>query len=126
MKGKAKKPVYKSFLYLMPELTTAAEMSQQLDFISPDAIEIWSEINVLELTVDSRTITFECITEDLYEEDLALLGKISIKQVYNCEYAVEDKAMIQKVMTSLIAKFGGKIGSDTEDFKPFLKPENLG
>lgn len=118
-------PVYKNFIYLMPEDTQAVEMCGALEFLPEDALEVWTEINVLEITVDNRTITFESLKEELYEEDLELLGQMSMKQIYTCEYALEDRELMQKVMQTLFDRFGGKIGSDTEDFSPFIEITDL-
>lgn len=118
-------PVYKNFLYLVPGEISAGAFEEKLDFLSPETMEVWKEIDILEITVGSRTITFESIQDQLYPEDLKLLDELSVKQVYTCEYAEEDHLLMQKIMKTLMDAFGGKIGSDTEDFQPFLKAEQL-
>lgn len=113
-------PVYRSFLYLMPEDTSAAAICEKLDFLPEDALEVWTELNIVEITVENRTITLESLIEELYDEDLELLEKLSMKQLYTCEYAEEDRELMVKIMQTLTENFDGKFGSDTEDFEPFL------
>lgn len=118
-------PVYKNFIYLLPEDVSAREMNEALSFLPEEAMEVWTEINILEITIDTRTITFESLKEELYDEDVELLEELSMKQIYTCEYALDDREMMQKVMQTLTEKFGGKIGSDTETFEPFMEIPEL-
>lgn len=122
---KKQEPVYKSFLYLIPEDVSARALLEKLDFFPEEALEIWPEIDILEITIEDRTITFESLKEDLYEEDLEILEQMGIKEVYLFEYAENDKSMMQKIMNLYQESFGGKIGSDTDDFSPFLTVAEL-
>ena len=45
--------------------------------------------------------------------------------MYAVDYYLSDKSVLRKVMETLTSKFGGKIGSDTEDFQPFIKVNEL-
>ncbi|MBQ0000269.1 MAG: hypothetical protein KBT01_01850 [Clostridiales bacterium] len=124
--SKKVEPVYKTFLYLMPQETSARALMEKLDFVAPDALEIWPEIDILEVTLENeRTITFENLREDLYEEDYGILEEMGFKDVYLFEYAEEDRVMMQKVMGIYLEAFGGKIASDTDDFMPMLDVAEL-
>lgn len=120
------KPVYDSFLYLLPEQISAKEMLEKLDFLPADTLEVWTEVNLLEITTPSGTMTFEDLMKNLRKDDLALLEKLSVKQVYACDYSKTDAALVQKIMTVLQTAFGGKLGSDTEDFEPYLAIKDIG
>ena len=104
----------------------AANLAKVLDFLEHRQIEIWTEVNLLELTFQAGTLTFEDMMPELTDEaDLSLLADMGMKQVYACDYDAADAASVKKVMESLLACYGGILASDTEDFKPFLKPEEL-
>lgn len=115
-----------SVLYMMPAATTAKQMAETLDFLPREAVEIWTEVNLLEITLDNGTLTFEDMMEQMESpEDVQLLKKLQVSQVYACDYEASDKAAVRRIMEALIEKFGGFLASDTEDFEPFIKPEEL-
>ncbi|MBO5166653.1 MAG: hypothetical protein IJ405_00935 [Lachnospiraceae bacterium] len=117
---------YRSFLYMLPGKVTAKELADQLDFLAKETVEVWTEVNLLELTLQSGTLTFEDMMEDLGgAEDATLLEKLNVKQVYACDYEASDAENVQKIMKCLIDAVGGFMASDTEDFEPFIKVEEL-
>ena len=118
---KPAKPKEGSFLYLLPEEISAKQLHDGLDFLEAKQLEVWTEINLLEVTADEGTITFEDMRDNLGEEDSGTLAGMGMKKVYAVDYYLSDNGILRKVMETLISKFGGKIGSDTEDFRPFIK-----
>lgn len=117
---------YASFLYMLPEKLAAGELAATLDFIRKEAIEVWTEVNLLELTLQNGTLTFEDMQEELGSaEDEALLEQLGVKQVYTCDYETADSKEVQKIMACLLERSGGFLASDTEDFKPFLQAAEL-
>lgn len=115
-----------SVLYMLPDGGTAKQMAEALDFLPKEAVEIWTEVNLLEITLENGTLTFEDMMEQMESpEDKQLLAKLQVGQVYACDYEASDKAEVCKIMETLIEKFGGFLASDTEDFTPFIKPEEL-
>lgn len=129
LKSKPSKTVHKpkegSFLYLLPEDISAKQLHDGLDFLEAKQLEVWTELNLLEVTVDEGTITFEDMRDNLREEDFGTLAGIGMKKVYAVDYYLSDNGILRKVMETLISKFGGKIGSDTEDFQPFVKVNEI-
>lgn len=119
------KPKEGSFLYLLPEDISAKQLHDGLDFLEAKQLEVWTELNLLEVTVDEGTITFEDMRDNLREEDFGTLAGIGMKKVYAVDYYLSDNGILRKVMETLISKFGGKIGSDTEDFQPFVKVNEI-
>ena len=115
------KPKEGSFLYLLPEEISAKQLHDGLDFLEAKQLEVWTEINLLEVTADEGTITFEDMRDNLGEEDSGTLAGMGMKKVYAVDYYLSDNGILRKVMETLISEFGGKIGSDTEDFRPFIK-----
>ena len=111
-----------SFLYMLPEDTDVRRLSEALDFMAEKAVEIWTEINLMELTLKGGTMTFENLMPDMQgEADGKLLDELKVKQVYACDYEARDREEVRRIMEALTKKLGGFAASDTEDFRPFLQ-----
>lgn len=121
------KTVEKSFLYLLPEKHTAEELAQVLTDAGFDKkkVEIWKEINLLELTLENGSVYVEDFEESLRKEDEDTLSGLGMQQVYSVTYPAEDAKSVKEIMQKWQASFDGKLGSDTEDFAPFLTIEEL-
>ncbi len=121
------KTVEKSFLYLLPEKHTAEELAQVLTDAGLDRkrVEIWKEINLLELTPENGSVYVEDFEESLRKEDEDTLSGLGMQQVYSVTYPAEEAKSVKEIMQKWTASFGGKLGSDTEDFAPFLTIEEL-
>lgn len=121
------KTVEKSFLYLLPEKHTAEELAQVLTDAGFDKkkVEIWKEINLLELTLENGSVYVEDFEESLRREDEDTLSGLGMQQVYSVTYPAEEAKSVREIMQKWMASFGGKLGSDTEDFAPFLTIEEL-
>ena len=121
------KTVEKSFLYLLPEKHMAEELAQVLTDTGFDKKkeEIWKEINLLELTLENGSVYVEDFEESLRKEDEDTLSGLGMQQVYSVTYPVEEAKSVREIMQKWMASFGGKLGSDTEDFAPFLTIEEL-
>lgn len=117
----------KSFLYLLPEKHMAEELAQVLTDTGFDKkkVEIWKEINLLELTLENGSVYVEDFEESLRKEDEDTLSGLGMQQVYSVTYPAEEAKSIKEIMQKWMASFGGKLGSDTEDFAPFLTIEEL-
>ncbi len=122
---KPAKPKEGSFLYLLPEEISARQLHDVLDFLDAKQLEVWTEFNLLEVTADEGTITFEDMRDNLGEEDSGTLAGMGMKKVYAVDCYLSDNGILRKVMETFISKFGGKMGSDTEDFQPFIKVNEL-
>ena len=121
------KTVEKSFLYLLPEKHTAEELAQVLTDAGFDKkkVEMWKEINLLELTLENGSVYVEDFEESLRKEDEDTLSGLGMQQVYSVTYPAEDAKSVKEIMQKWQASFDGKLGSDTEDFAPFLTIEEL-
>lgn len=121
------KTVEKSFLYLLPEKHTAEELAQVLTDAGFDKkkVEIWKEINLLELTLEKGSVYVEDFEESLRKEDEDSLSGLGMQQVYSVTYPAEEAKSVKEIMQKWQASFDGKLGSDTEDFAPFLTIEEL-
>lgn len=110
-----------AFLYMLPEAADVHRLSEALDFMAEEAVEIWTEINLMELTLKGGTMTFEDLMPDMQETDEKLLDELKVRQVYACDYEVQDREEVRRIMEALTKKLGGFAASDTEDFRPFLQ-----
>lgn len=121
------KTVEKSFLYLLPEKHMVEELAQVLTDAGFDKkkVEIWKEINLLELTLENGSVYVEDFEESLRKEDEDTLSGLGMQQVYSVTYPAEEAKSVKEIMQKWMASFGGKLGSDTEDFAPFLTIEEL-
>lgn len=121
------KTVEKSFLYLLPEKHTAEELAQVLTDAGFDKkkVEIWKKINLLELTLENGSVYVEDFEESLRKEDEDTLSGLGMQQVYSVTYPAEEAKSVKEIMQKWQASFDGKLGSDTEDFAPFLTIEEL-
>lgn len=121
------KTVEKSFLYLIPEKHTAEELAQVLTDAGFERkkVEIWKEINLLELTPENGSVYVEDFEESLRKEDEDTLSGLGMQQVYSVTYPAEEAKSVKEMILKWLASFGGKLGSDTEDFAPFLTIEEL-
>lgn len=121
------KTVEKSFLYLLPEKHMVEELAQVLTDTGFDKkkVEIWKEINLLELTLENGSVYVEDFEESLRKEDEDTLSGLGMQQVYSVTYPAEEAKSVKEIMQKWMASFGGKLGSDTEDFAPFLTIEEL-
>lgn len=121
------KTVEKSFLYLLPEKHMAEELAQVLTDAGFDKkkVEIWKEINLLELTLENGSVYVEDFEESLRKEDEDTLSGLGMQQVYSVTYPAEEAKSVKEIMQKWQASFDGKLGSDTEDFAPFLTIEEL-
>lgn len=109
------------FLYMLPEAADVHRLSEALDFMAEEAVEIWTEINLMELTLKGGTMTFEDLMPDMQETDEKLLDELKVRQVYACDYEVQDREEVRRIMEALTKKLGGFAASGTEDFRPFLQ-----
>ena len=57
-------------------------LAEALDFLDEAAVEIWTEINLMELTLLGGAMTFEDMMADRQgETDASLLAALQVKQV---------------------------------------------
>ena len=84
-------------------------------------INAWKKNNV-EYTRAELVQDFE---ESLRKEDEDTLSGLGMQQVYSVTYPAEEAKSVKEIMQKWMASFDGKLGSDTEDFAPFLTIEEL-
>ncbi len=110
------------FLYMVPKEITVRELERALTSYPEDKKEIWVELDMMEVILESDSLVFEHMTDTFDTEgDRAFLDKHGVKVVYAFNYNTNDKEAVVHVLTELHNVFGGFIASDTEDLEPIYE-----
>lgn len=116
---KAKRKEILEFYYMTPQKTDAKDISLCIETIPQEKIEVWRELNLLEIVMTADSLIFqdakECFEDPL---DLEYIREHHIETIYQISYDKEDSDLVKKVMKEILEKKGGFICSDTEDFEP--------
>lgn len=124
MGKKVSKPVKHilEFYYMTPQETDAKDMSFAITCVPEEQIEVWRELNLMEVVLEHDSLIFqdarECFIDPL---DLEFIQKHKIISMYEISFDAVDKEKVAEVLKELLAKKGGFICSDTEDFEPIFK-----
>lgn len=114
------------FYFMTPSKTDAKALSQCIHSVHEEQIEVWRELNLMEVVLDRDSLIFqdagECFIDPL---DLEFIDKHGIHTMYQISYEVGDSAMVKKVMGEIIDAVGGFICSDTDSFEPIYTKENM-
>ena len=121
-KNQEKIVLEKTFLYLVPDSVKADGIAKALEDagFAAKQMEVWKEINLLELNLESGSLYMEDFQDSLQKEDEALLTGLGQKYVYAVSYPETESSAVKHMMEKLLSVFGGKLASDTEDFTQFL------
>lgn len=101
---------------------TVKDMSAILTCVTQEQIEIWTELNLMEIVLEHDSFIFqdarECFIDPL---DLEFLQEHQIASMYEISYDAADEAKVTEIVKELLTKAGGFICSDTEDFEPIFR-----
>ena len=120
----AKKTVKKilEFYYMSPKEMTAKELSLCLKCLPEDAVEVWTELNLMEVVMENDSLIFqdgrECFEDPL---DLEFIEKNGIKSIYQMSYDEADQELVRKVMKEILEAMDGMVCCDTDDFEQIYK-----
>ena len=121
-----KKPRIIEYYYMTPEQTDAKEMTTLIKSVDEEKIDVWPELNLMEVVLDSDSLIFqdgrECFVDPL---DLEFLEENKIQSIYVVSYEEGDSAKAKKVIKEILKAKGGFICSDTEDFQPMYTVETI-
>ena len=114
------------YYYMTPEVTNAKELTTFIKSVDEEKVDVWPELNLLEVVLDSDSLIFqdgrECFVDPL---DLEFLEERKIQSIYVVSYEEGDSAKAKKVIKEILKAKGGFICSDTEDFQPMYTLETL-
>ena len=121
-----KKTKILEYYYMTPEQTNAKEMTTFIKSVDEEKIDVWPELNLMEVVLDSDSLIFqdgrECFIDPL---DLQFLEERKIQSIYVVSYEEGDSAKAKTVIREILKAKGGFICSDTEDFEPMYTLETL-
>lgn len=107
------------FYYMIPESISAKELSELIRVAEEKQIEVWKELNLMEVVLEQDSLIFQDVRE-IFEDplDLAFLEEHNIKSIYQISYEKQDESEVKRIMKELLQKAKGMIASDTDDFMP--------
>ncbi|KIR02628.1 hypothetical protein P261_01443 [Lachnospiraceae bacterium TWA4] len=125
---KAPKPVKKilEYYYMTDREVTAKELSKLITVVDEEQVEIWPEINLMEVILTSDSLIFEDAKECFIDPlDLEFLEEKKILSIYQVSFEQGDTKKVVEIFKELFEKAGGFLASDSEDFSPFYTLENI-
>lgn len=126
--AKAKKTVKKivEFYYMTPEKTNAKELSLCITAVPEEQIEVWTELNLMEVVMENDSLIFqdarECFVDPLDQE---FIRAHQFETIYQISYDEKDELLVRRVMKEVLSSKGGRICADTDDFEPSYTLENI-
>lgn len=126
--AKAKKTVKKivEFYYMTEAKTDAKELSLCITAVPPEQVEVWTELNLMEVVMENDSLIFqdarECFVDPL---DLEYIKEHRFETIYQISYDVQDTLLVRRVMREILGSKGGRICADTDDFEPHYTIENV-
>ena len=114
------------FYYMSPTEMNAREWSLCIASVPEEQVEIWTELNLVEVVLANDSLIFqdarECFVDPL---DLEYIRDNDIKTIYQISYDAMDQSVVRIVMKEILEQKGGRICSDTDDFEPVFTLENV-
>ncbi len=126
MKIKKVKKKFFEYYYMIPTKADVKELSKVLTTVSEKQIEIWKEINLMEIVLTSDSLIFEdakaCFIDPL---DLAFLKEHQIETIYQVSFEQNDGKKVIEIFKELMQSQGGFLATDSEDFTPIFTIKNI-
>ena len=126
MEAQKRKKNILEFYYMTPEQTDAKELTMLIHSVDEEKVDVWPELNLLEVVLDSDSLIFqdgrECFVDPL---DLQFIEEHHIKSIYVVSYEEGDSVKARQVIKEILEAKGGFICSDTEDFEPMFTAETI-
>ena len=117
----------KALFYFTGQKVDAKELSLCIHSVPSDHLEVWRELNILEVVLEKDSLVFQDAT-GIFEdpEDMAFLEAHHFCSLYSTDYAEADEDAAFTVYKEILATYGGVLCSDTEDFRPMWKLSSVG
>lgn len=118
------KPVksYLDLLYMTPNEVTAKELAGLLKCMEKATIELWDEMNVLEIEFPNQnTVDFEPVEVEFKDpSDAAFVKNRNIRTIFAINLAEEDLETVKNLFETIISRYAGFLCTDSADFQPVL------
>lgn len=119
---KPQKPVknYIDLLYMTPSVITAKDIAVLLQDTKGITVQLWEEMNVLELELtNDDSIDFESLDPNFKDpSDAAFVKNRGIKTVFSINLCEADLSVAIPCFDQLVARHGGFVCADSDDFNP--------
>lgn len=126
MKIKKVKKKFLEYYYMIPSKVDVKKLSKDITVINEKQIEIWREINLMEIVLTSDSLIFEdaknCFIDPL---DLQFLKEHQIETIYQVSFEQNDTKKVIEIFKELMQKNNGFLASDSEDFTPIFTIKNI-
>ncbi|MDF2538091.1 MAG: hypothetical protein K0S76_1112 [Herbinix sp.] len=117
---------YLDLFYMTPSEVSAKDIASLLQDTKGMRIELWEEMNVLELELHNQnTVDFEPV-ETVFTDpsDAAFIKNRNIKTIYAISLKELDLPAVKPYFEQMIEKFSGFVCADTADFNPVYAGSN--
>ena len=127
-KGKPVKAIKKilEYYFMIPEDITAKELSLKIKAVDEEKIEVWPELNLMEVILEHDSLIFqdarECFIDPL---DLEFLREKNIKSMFQISFDEKDIDAVRIVLKELMKACKGMVYSDTDNFEPIYTENHM-
>lgn len=113
---------YLDLFYMTPSEVEAKDIADILREHKDLVVELWPEMNVLELELPNRnTVDFEPLSVDFKDpSDHAFVKNRRIRTIFRINLAEEDLGKVKNLFEQIIEHFSGFLCTDSADFQPIL------
>ncbi len=111
---------YLDLLYMTSSEINAKDIADLLKDRKEFSVELWEEMNVLELELSNQnTIDFEPVEVAFTNpSDAAFVKNRNIRTIFAVHLAEEDLETVKDIFEIIIRRFSGFLGTDSADFNP--------
>ncbi len=107
-------------LYMSPLEVTAKDIAVLLQDTKDLTIQLWEEMNVLELELpNGNSIDFEALDPNFKDpSDASFVKNRNIRTIYALNLCDDDLKTATTYFDQIVAKFSGFVCADSDDFTP--------
>ncbi len=111
---------YIDLFYMTPQQVSAKELADTLKEYETITVELWPEMNVLELVLpNENSIDFEPVPVSFADaSDAAFVKNRNIQTIFAINLYEDDLTAATPLFEQLVAKHSGFVCADSEDFTP--------
>lgn len=111
---------YIDLLYMSSNELNAKDISLLLQDSPGMRIELWEEMNILELELSNQnSVDFEPLSISFKSpSDAAFVRNRNIKTIFAINLCETDLAIVVSIIEKIISKYSGFLCADSQDFMP--------
>jgi hypothetical protein len=107
-------------LYMTPAEIRAKDISELLQDVEGVTIELWNEMNVLEIGLaNDNSVDMEPLDIDFKDpSDISFIRNREIKTIFALTLSDDDLDAVEALFEKVVDKYSGFLCADTSDFYP--------